>query len=98
MSLTDINIVCFITYMITFGFICAVYYTHAAYEKSNQELKGLASTTNSKLLTLRNCMENIQNECTNCYQEVNSMKEALVLAENTQSFANMNVAEMKNVC
>ncbi|GAA5802349.1 hypothetical protein HPULCUR_007813 [Helicostylum pulchrum] len=99
MTLTNTNTCCLIKDTTIFGFVCAVhYYTNVAYEEANQELKSLASTTNSELLTLRDCMKNIQIECTNCDQAVKGMKEALFLAEKTQSFAKMDITEMKDVC
>ncbi|GAA5802348.1 hypothetical protein HPULCUR_007812 [Helicostylum pulchrum] len=80
------------------GVIGFMYHTNLAFEEINQNLESLASTTFSELLKLKQCMKNIQIECTNCNLEIKDMKDALVHAKRTQNFADIEVGEMEEVC
>ncbi|KAG2233129.1 hypothetical protein INT48_005873 [Thamnidium elegans] len=75
-----------------------MYHTNAVFKEIDQVLLGLASTTCSELLTLKDCMKDIQVECMKCDKVVKDMKEALFYAEETQSFARIDVVVMKEVC
>lgn len=98
MSMFSTNINSAVTHITICGLIAFMYHTNLIFEEISQDLESLAGTTNSELVTLRDCTRSIQTGCTDCNQQVKDMKEALVLAGGAQSFDMIDVAEMKEVC
>ncbi|KAI9251676.1 hypothetical protein EDC94DRAFT_588481 [Helicostylum pulchrum] len=98
MSLINPKLNRFVSHSTLCGVIGFMYHTNMVFEDINKDLEGLASTTISELFTLKQCMNNIQTECTNCDQKVKDMRGALVHAERARSFADVDLAEMKKVC
>ncbi|GAA5802347.1 hypothetical protein HPULCUR_007811 [Helicostylum pulchrum] len=98
MSLINPKLNRFVSHLTLCGIIGFMYHTNMVFEDINKDLEGLASTTISELFTLKQCMKNIQTECTNCDQKVKDMRGALVHAGRARSFADVDLAEMKKVC